>query len=237
MERSVEIPSEGDPLQLVLSGFGIRCYTFDTNPAHVNPDFLRFNGIALADWAIVRPVVVGPQYSRVNYNNGLSVVAADDHISFNQINLIDQNVDVIIPQFAMRYLEASPENLTFGSISLNPMCLISRPCRPKSSDSDRNPLARQLAVRYRDMEPEVAIRLQYRFPSERVVITVSERPVNSDCEYKSVRVNGQFHFSAEGDYTGSSFARGVVERSELIIAEFLGLAKSMCSRYLDSGAR
>ena len=224
-------------MQLVLSGFGIRCYTFDTNPAHINPDFLRFNGIALADWVIVRPVVVGPQYSRVNYNNGLSVVAADDHISFNQTNLIDQNVDVITPQFAMRYLEASPENLTFGSISLNPMCLITRPRRPESSDFARNPLARQLAVRYRDMEPEVAIRSQYRFLSERVVITVSERPVNSDFEQKSVRVNGQFHFSAGSDHAGSSFARKIVERSELIIAEFLVLARSMCSRYLESGVR
>ncbi len=235
MERSVEIPSEGNPLQLVLSGFGIRCYTFDTNPAHVNPDYLRFNGIAMDDWVIVRPVVVGQQYSRVNYSNGLSVVAADDHISFIQTNLTDQTVDVMTPQFAMRYLEASPESLTFGSISLNPTCFIRSLPGPESSDFAHKPLAPQLAVRYRDEEPQVAIRSQYRFHGERVVITVSERPIYSDVEHRSLRVNGQFQFLAESDYADSSFARGVVERSRLVMGDFFDLARSMCSRYLDSG--
>ena len=40
MPRSIEIPFGQLTLQLALSTLVIRLYVFDTNPAHINPDFL-----------------------------------------------------------------------------------------------------------------------------------------------------------------------------------------------------
>ena len=180
MPRSIEIPFGQVTLQLALSTLVIRLYVFDTNPAHINPDFLRFNDIVPPDWVVVRPVLAEPALSRVNYSNGVSIFGSDEEVSFRQVNLLNDDVELLVPELASRYLETPRPGLIVESVSIEPTCVLTYP------PSGEPPLQPQVSHRFDtavlidQIEPQMLIRSVYRFHDKNVAITISEESTDPD---------------------------------------------------------
>jgi hypothetical protein len=239
MPRSIEIPFGQVTLQLALSTLVIRLYVFDTNPAHINPDFLRFNDIVPPDWVVVRPVLAEPALSRVNYSNGVSIFGSDEEVSFRQVNLLNDDVELLVPELASRYLETPRPGLIVESVSIEPTCVLTYP------PSGEPPLQPQVSHRFDtavlidQIEPQMLISSMYRFHDKNVAITISEESTDTDVADTDVNVieltiSGQLHFPIS-DENYLTTARDHVYRWRQELHEFYLLATEVCSRQISIG--
>ena len=244
MPRSIEISFGQVTLQLALSTLVIRLYVFDTNPAHINPDFLRFNDIVPPDWVVVRPVLAEPALSHVNYSNGVSIFGSDEEVSFHQANLLNDDVELLVPELASRYLETPRPGLIVDSVSIEPTCVLTYP------PSGEPPLQPKLSHRFDtavlidQIEPQMLIRSMYRFHDKNVAITISEESADTDIADTDVadtdvadielNISGQLHFPIS-DENYLTTARDHVYRWRQELHEFYLLATEVCSRQISIG--
>ena len=249
MPRSIEIPFGQLTLQLALSTLVIRLYVFDTNPAHINPDFLRFNDIVPSDWVVVRPVLAEPALSRVDYSNGVSIFGSDEEVSFRQVNLLNDDVELLVPELASRYLETPRPGLIVDSVSIEPTCVLKYP------PSGEPPLQPKVSHRFNtavlidQIEPQMLISSMYRFHDKDVAVTISEESTDTDVADTDVadtdvadtdaavielNISGQLHFPIS-DENYLTTARDHVYRWRQELHEFYLLATEVCSRQISIG--
>ena len=249
MLRSIEIPFGQVTLQLALSTLVIRLYVFDTNPAHINPDFLRFNDIVPPDWVVVRPVLAEPALSRVNYSNGVSIFGSDEEVSFRQVNLLSDDVELLVPELASRYLETPRPGLIVDSVSIEPTCVLKYP------PSGEPPLQPKVSHRFNtavlidQIEPQMLISSMYRYHDKDVAITISEESTDTDVADTDIadtdvadtdaavielNISGQLHFPIS-DENYLTTARDHVDRWRQELHEFYLLATEVCSRQISIG--
>ena len=244
MPRSIEIPFGQLTLQLALSTLVIRLYVFDTNPAHINPDFLRFNDIVPPDWVVVRPVLAEPALSRVDYSNGVSIFGSDEEVSFRQVNLLNDDVELLVPELASRYLETPRPGLIVDSVSIEPTCVLKYP------PSGEPPLQPKVSHRFNtavlidQIEPQMLISSMYRFHDKDVAVTISEESTDTDVADTDVadtdaavielNISGQLHFPIS-DENYLTTARDHVYRWRQELHEFYLLATEVCSRQISIG--
>ncbi len=77
------------------------------NPTVLNPDFLRNNGIAGADWTIAANPLCTDVAARVQYTNGVSVTSQPDKVVFAQCTdeLRLDRTEVLVAEMAALYAE------------------------------------------------------------------------------------------------------------------------------------
>ena len=249
MPRSIEISFGQVTLQLALSTLVIRLYVFDTNPAHINPDFLRFNDIVPPDWVVVRPVLAEPALSRVNYSNGVSIFGSDEEVSFRQVNLLNDDVELLVPELASRYLETPRPGLIVDSVSIEPTCVLTYPPSGEPPLQPKVSHRFDTAVLIDQIEPQMLISSMYRFHDKNVAITVSEESTDTDVTDTDVtdtdvadtdaavielNISGQLHFPIS-DENYLTTARDHVYRWRQELHEFYLLATEVCSRQISIG--
>ena len=191
MLRSFDISLGTGSVKLVLNTIGIRFVTNNTNPRHINPDFLRVNGIVLDAWEVEPPVTLETGSSRINYKNGVSVAASERSVAFSQRNLFDPSVELVVADLITRYLEYSPPYLSIASVTVNPGCLWL-----PSDDLDppsESPLSR-LAIPFGDVHPRLFVRSSYRLEGKLLEVTMSEDPSAAGEDIPLFRVNGFITF-------------------------------------------
>ena len=235
MPRSIEIPFGAVTLQLTLSALVIRLYAYDTNPSHINPDFLRFNDVVPADWTVVTPVLAQPGFSRTNYSNGLSVVASNDYVSFAQAGLLDPNVPLIVPDVASRYLRLPPPGLTFDSVSVEPACILMYPPHAMPPVQPQATYHFDIAIPANGIEPEIAVRSTYRFPDRNIAVTVSHEPDEGNESNIVLSVRGQTHYPIGDEHDDLPYAQNLVRSWQPILQEFYNLGAAVCSRQISIG--
>ncbi|MFH1115978.1 MAG: hypothetical protein V1792_18860 [Pseudomonadota bacterium] len=102
-----------------LREFAVVIAAQNHNPTIVNPDFLKLNGIAEADWQLAQaPVCVEP-LAQVQYTNGISVLAEPQKIVFAQAGETLSQENIIIVKMARQYIEAVP-HVDYTGIGINP---------------------------------------------------------------------------------------------------------------------
>ena len=249
MPRSIEISFGQVTLQLALSTLVIRLYVFDTNPAHINPDFLRFNDIVPPDWVVVRPVLAEPALSRVNYSNGVSIFGSDEEVSFRQVNLLNDDVELLVPELASRYLETPRPGLIVDSVSIEPTCVLTYPPSGEPPLQPKVSHRFDTAVLIDQIEPQMLISSMYRFHDKNVAITISEESTDTDvtdtdaadtdaadtdAAVIELNISGQLHFPIS-DENYLTTARDHVYRWRQELHEFYLLATEVCSRQISIG--
>ena len=139
-------------------------------------------------WRVNRPVNLQTGFSRVTYENGVSVSAYPNYLSFSQRGLESPEVDLLAPTVASRYLDHPPEYLGLNSISLTFICYMEGPpySRPMSTS-----LLSALAVPFEGVVPNVAIRSLYQVDGKRVIVTISEETADWDSPGSVLSVRGQ----------------------------------------------
>jgi len=90
----------------------------DHNPTIINPDFLRINHIVEGEWKVMDAPVSTPAFSRVAYENGLSIT-----VDPNRLNIVDASGDMSVPdssaiRFAQNYVKVLP-HIRYKAVGFN----------------------------------------------------------------------------------------------------------------------
>ena len=142
-------------------------------PGHINPDFLRFNGIVDPDWQLDLPVIIESRFAQVDYRNGLSVTAGEDNFRVAQAGQPLDLEEIAVPDVMARYLEVAPLVVECKAIITEWRGTI----RIGNEGGGRafSPLY-GLAQRANTggVTPEAQLRLTYDFPDKNIALFISE---------------------------------------------------------------
>ena len=234
MQRSIEIPFGEQLVQVILSAVDVRLLAYPMNPGHINPDFLSANGVVPRDWSIQRPVTLESRFTRIAYENGVVVTATDNYASFAQRNLNAPDEELMAPAITRRYLDYPPDYLQFTAVGIN---FTSDVSLSSHAGPGAPPRLSALAVPFREIVPDVAIRSIYRLDNRRMVVTVSEEPSGRDDGVTFVRIRGQVTFRLLRDTPTENLA--VAQRTlaewETALEMFFDVSQSLCSRHINFG--
>lgn len=97
-------------LTITLSAPGI-------DPGHINPDFLRYNGIVDSGWQIDYPVIIESGYSLIEYTNGLEISAEENDIQVSHTGTALAAEEIATADVMRRYLEMAPWSVEYISIA------------------------------------------------------------------------------------------------------------------------
>ena len=143
------------------------------DPAHINPDFLRHNGIVDAAWQIARPVIIESGFSVVRYDNGLELTATNNYLRFSQTLQGPESEEIVVLDVASRYPAMAPWPVEYRYIRTD----LSGAIRVAGSGfeahlSPFHDLSQR--VQFGDVTPNIEIRARYRLPDKSVTMYVSE---------------------------------------------------------------
>ena len=205
MERRT--PQDGKPV-VAHNELAIVLGASHFDPAHINPDFLRYNEIVDATRQIDPPVIVESGFSLVRYDNGLTLTATNDSLTVSQ-DLHDMDIaETVVPDIVRRYLAAAPWSVEYqyihtdliGSIKIAGEGFDPR-LSPFSDLSER--------VSSGDISPIVQVRVAYRFLDKTITMYVSE--VRNEGAINELRFSAHVHRDIGSDVSSD-------ERGEFIMS-------------------
>ena len=120
MDDNAQISQENEATLIVHDELSIILNASSFEPAHINPDFLRYNEIVGSDWRIDYPVVIETGLSSITYENGLTLTATMDSLTFSQTGAPLALSEITAPDIARRYLERSPWQVEYSAIYTKP---------------------------------------------------------------------------------------------------------------------
>ena len=219
---------------MTLESLSVRLLATNVNPAHVNPDNFRFNGIIPPGWEVIRPVTLESGLSRLNYQNGLSIIASQSNIFFGQRSLDDLEVELVVLEVARRYLDQRPVNFQMSSVIIGPAFIAT-----ESNPKERLLSLPALAAPYEGITPSVSIRSVYQLGDKRIDITVEEKPPTSGGEDTPLIIRGRVSYTVRGrsPADGLEYVRSTLENQETDLETFLEINRSVCAQYLGYGAQ
>ncbi|MEM8780775.1 MAG: hypothetical protein AAGF26_18300 [Cyanobacteria bacterium P01_G01_bin.49] len=110
------------------------------NPTMLSQEFLKQTGIVPSDWELAKQPVLGPNFSQVVFQNGVSIVAQPRTITIMESIGTKTLSELNIPNIASQYIEKLP-NAEYQRLSISPKSLIPF---PGSNDGARNYITRTL---------------------------------------------------------------------------------------------
>ena len=143
------------------------------DPAHINPDFLRYNEIVDPAWQIDPPVIIESGFSLVEYTNGLALTATNDDLRVSQTAQNLNVVETMVPNVVRRYLAASPWPVEYQYIATNMVGFIS--VAEEGIETRLSPLNDlALQVHFEGVTPTVQTRALYSMTDKLITMYVFE---------------------------------------------------------------
>ena len=180
--------SENDAITVEHTGLAVLLRPSNIEPSSLNPDFLRYNQIADAEWTVETPVIVGSGFSRVRYDNGVSVSASQEQVTFTQVKRPLELEDVVCPSMALRFLSLLPSRAEYNSVGIDPRARIQLPAE---SEGQRHSVLSDFSQNFvfEDVPPRVQARLSYNLDGRLITVYVAE----SSDELPDLRFNAHIH--------------------------------------------
>ena len=173
MDDNAHISQENEATLIVHDELSIILNASSFDPAHINPDFLRYNQIVDSDWQIDYPVIIETGLSSISYENGLTLTAMNDSLTFSQTGSSLALAEITAPDVARRYLERAPWYVEYNAIHTNLRGSINVP--GEGFAMSISPLRRlAMQARFRGITPNPQTRLSYRSTDKRITIYFSE---------------------------------------------------------------
>ena len=190
-----------------LTGLSIYLSNPSTDPALVNPDFLRHNEIVDPTWTVMRPVVIDHRHSQIRYSNGLTFSASVDHVIIAQRAAVDEGSNSFIPlelddivcvSAATNYLETVTPDAPYDFMTIDPSGMLEIDL---NETADLTSPLQDLAARvqFEGLIPDVQARAQYFFPDKGVTIYTSEISPDFDSERLRIMVSGEIFHNLDED--------------------------------------
>ncbi len=139
------------------------------DPGHINPDFLRYNGVVNPDWQVDTPVVIESGFSLVRYTNGLAISASDDYIRVSHTGDSLVMGEIVTADIVGRYLGVAPWPVEYNSIMTDWRGTVS--CGSNGLAHEISPLyALGQGVKFGDIAPRMQARAFYRESPDKSII-------------------------------------------------------------------
>lgn len=219
---------------MALSAMSVRLVAPGANPAHINPDSLRFNGVIPSEWALIRPITLESGISRMNYENGLLISASQSNVFFNQRLLENPDTELVVLDVARRYLEHPPAYLRFNSV------IIGFAFVAFEAQQVERPLSiPALAIPYEGIAPAVSLRSIYQLGDRHVDVTVDGALTRPGGEGSPLNIRGQVHYAVRGRTPPDDleFVRNTLANLQFAFETFLEISQSVCAQYIGVGAQ
>ena len=194
LEQSLEQTSL-EELAIVVLAKGL-------NPASFTPDFLVHSGIIPADWALVSKPVITAQLSQVVFQNGISLTAEPNKVTFAESLMSKGDEELAIAKLAAQYVETLP-NAAYLAVGINPQKVVPFSDRPQ----DVNTFMAQTLLQpgpWQELgsEPmQASLNLAYQLEDWRLQLSLNptELRLPGDVLMPSLLFAGNFHYELKAD--------------------------------------
>ena len=233
MESNQPQGGQGNKPEIAITDLNIVLDASSFDPAHINPDFLRHNGIVNSDWQVEYPVIIESGFSLVKYTNGLSLTADRDSLAVSQTGSSLVPEEIVVPEIVNRYLTVAPWQIDCTVISTNLRGSIS--IADSSVGQQISPLHRLAQeVPFGGVIPNLQVRVFYGFSDKSITMYVVE---NTD-ENIITGINFRAHIHRDMDKDEPlderrEFIPSVVEKSKEDLNDFVELARQFYFNYLQ----
>ena len=207
-------------------------------PGLINPDFLRHNEIASADWTIERPVMMDQQVSVVRYTNGVTFRATDRYLAISQRPTSQDSMmdDIVCPEVATRCLELIPVERPYETVGFDFSGTVDMTGEMANHlESPLRALGDQLA--HNNASPEVETRFRYHFDDKEITLYVFEIEAPNSQDLMGLFFNEEIRRPVEGEDERQQqrFIHKVLEGWKEDANEFRLIAERFFSMYLSMG--
>jgi hypothetical protein len=147
----------------------------EIDPTLITPEFLKYSQIVPADWEVAGQPIRNFQGSQVTFQNGVSVMAQPQRISFAEL-AADKAVDAIISaQLAMKLVDVLPSlNYVGVGINLRGYIDFGSDTRQARDFMFQNLLAPGAWKQLGNAPVQAGINLGYTFDDRRLNLTINE---------------------------------------------------------------
>lgn len=201
------------------------------DPAHINPDFLRYNEIVDTAWQVSSPVIIESGLSLVEYTNGLRLTATDDDLRVSQTLRDLDVVEAVVPSVVRRYLASAPWPIEYQHVSANVAGSISAAGEGiETRLSPLNDLA--LQVHFEGVTPIIQTRALYRMADKLIIMHVFE--TRDESVITELRFSAHIHRDIDDDVALSErvdFITSALEKWNDDIRDFNELASQFYLSY------
>lgn len=167
------------------------------NPESFTPDFLVHSGIIPADWVLARKPVVNSQIAQIAFQNGVSLVAQPNKVTFSESVGTKTEDDLIIAELATKYVAAMPQ-ANYTAIGINPQKVEVFNNKPQ----DVQTFMTQLLLQPGDWQEigtqpmRASLKLFYQFEkcNLQLDLTPTELRLPDDVRVPGLLFSGNFHY-------------------------------------------
>jgi hypothetical protein len=145
------------------------------DPTLLSPEFLHYSNLVPADWQLARTPIRTPQLAQIIFQNGISLIAQANRLTFVEPLVGKANDTVEIAQIAGRFVTTLP-NLAYRGVGIN-----TRVIQPLSGlmDNAQSYLSKTLLVggewqSLGSTPVKVGLNLSYTFDNRRLNLTLNE---------------------------------------------------------------
>jgi hypothetical protein len=169
----------------------------EIDPTLITPEFLKYSQIVPADWEVVGQPIRNFQASQVTFQNGVSVVAQPQRISFAEL-AVDKEADALITdQLAVKLVEVLPSlNYVGVGINLRGYIDFGSDTRQARDFMFQNLLAPGAWKQLGNAPVQAGMNLGYTFDDRRLNLTINEATLQTpDGQTSAIALfNGNFDY-------------------------------------------
>ncbi len=169
----------------------------EIDPTLITPEFLKYSQIVPADWEVVGQPIRNFQGSQVNFQNGVSVIAQAQRISFAEL-AVDKEADALITaQLAVKLVDVLPSLNYIGvGINLRGYIDFGSDTRQSRDFMFQNLLAPGAWKQLGNAPVQAGINLGYTFDNRRLNLTINEATLQTpDGQTSAIALfNGNFDY-------------------------------------------
>ena len=192
MENNAHSLRESEAPVVVHNELAIVLVAPHFDPGHINPDFLRYNGIVDRDWQVERPIIIESGLSLIEYDNGLTVSAGNRSLRIEQSGQPLTADEIVVPDVVRRYLEMAPWPVEHSAVHTDLIGSID--VAGEGMDRQVSPLYRvSLGMPFHDVSPNLQARASYRFPDKSIVMYISESTDNDSGYITTISLSAHVH--------------------------------------------
>jgi hypothetical protein len=169
----------------------------EIDPTLITPEFLKYSQVVPADWEVVGQPIRNFQGSQITFQNGVSVIAQPQRISFAEL-AADKEVDALISaQLAVKLVDVLP-SLSYVGVGINLRGYIDfgSDTRQARDFMFQNLLAPGAWKQLGNAPVQAGINLGYTFDDRRLNLTINEAMLQTpDGQTSAIALfNGNFDY-------------------------------------------
>jgi hypothetical protein len=186
----------------------------EIDPTLITPEFLKYSQIVPSDWEIVGQPIRNFQGSQMTFQNGVSVIAQPQRISFAELAVDKDPATLLSYQVAMKLVDILPSlNYVGVGINLRGYIDFGTDTRQARDFMFQNLLAPGAWKQLGNAPVQAGLNLGYTFENRRLNLTINEAVLqNTENQTSAIALfNGNFDYDVATTVLPSEHAQRIKE--------------------------